>query len=100
MRRRVAGSCPEPGNMAAAGSSPTIVEYFGGEDGYRCGYCKNESGNLSHGAGRAGGERAVPGSEGAAGREGRPCGSVLCSGAGVHRQGRVQLLRAGSYAQP
>ncbi|XP_052533070.1 arginyl-tRNA--protein transferase 1 isoform X2 [Tympanuchus pallidicinctus] len=35
--------------MAAAGSSPTIVEYFGGEDGYRCGYCKNESGNLSHG---------------------------------------------------
>lgn len=44
--------------MAAAGSSPTIVEYFGGEDGYRCGYCKNESGNLSHGAGRAGGELA------------------------------------------
>ncbi|NXX05233.1 ATE1 transferase, partial [Larus smithsonianus] len=44
--------------MAAAGSSPSIVEYFGGEDGYRCGYCKNESGNLSHGAapgaGRAG----------------------------------------------
>ncbi|XP_074015328.1 arginyl-tRNA--protein transferase 1 isoform X12 [Numenius arquata] len=35
--------------MAAAGSSPSIVEYFGGEDGYRCGYCKNESGNLSHG---------------------------------------------------
>uniref|UniRef100_A0A8B9FNB1 Arginyl-tRNA--protein transferase 1 n=1 Tax=Amazona collaria TaxID=241587 RepID=A0A8B9FNB1_9PSIT len=35
--------------MAAAGGSPTIVEYFGGEDGYRCGYCKNETGNLSHG---------------------------------------------------
>ncbi|XP_074763989.1 arginyl-tRNA--protein transferase 1 isoform X17 [Athene noctua] len=35
--------------MAAAGSSPSIVEYFGGEDGYRCGYCKNETGNLSHG---------------------------------------------------
>ncbi|XP_062491277.1 arginyl-tRNA--protein transferase 1 isoform X3 [Pezoporus occidentalis] len=35
--------------MAAAGGSPSIVEYFGGEDGYRCGYCKNETGNLSHG---------------------------------------------------
>ncbi|XP_075011302.1 arginyl-tRNA--protein transferase 1 isoform X2 [Calonectris borealis] len=35
--------------MAAGGSSPSIVEYFGGEDGYRCGYCKNETGNLSHG---------------------------------------------------
>ncbi|XP_071605723.1 arginyl-tRNA--protein transferase 1 isoform X2 [Heliangelus exortis] len=35
--------------MAAAGSSPSIVEYFGGEDGYRCGYCKNDTGNLSHG---------------------------------------------------
>ncbi|KAI1894534.1 hypothetical protein AGOR_G00116780 [Albula goreensis] len=33
----------------AAGSSYTIVEYFGGEDGYRCGYCKNETGNFSHG---------------------------------------------------
>lgn len=38
--------------MAAGGGSPSIVEYFGGEDGYRCGYCKNETGNLSHGAGR------------------------------------------------
>ncbi|XP_041722314.1 arginyl-tRNA--protein transferase 1-like [Coregonus clupeaformis] len=35
-------------NMAA-GSSCTIVEYFGGDDGYRCGYCKNEKGNFSHG---------------------------------------------------
>ncbi|XP_015722981.1 arginyl-tRNA--protein transferase 1 isoform X1 [Coturnix japonica] len=35
--------------MAGAGSSASIVEYFGGEDGYRCGYCKNQSGNLSHG---------------------------------------------------
>ncbi|KAM9188070.1 arginyl-tRNA--protein transferase 1 isoform 5-T5 [Mergus octosetaceus] len=34
---------------AGGGGSPSIVEYFGGEDGYRCGYCKNESGNLSHG---------------------------------------------------
>ncbi|XP_064370397.1 arginyl-tRNA--protein transferase 1 isoform X4 [Dromaius novaehollandiae] len=41
--------------MAAAESSLSIVEYFGGEDGYRCGYCKNETGNLSHGAGGAGG---------------------------------------------
>ncbi|XP_063046963.1 arginyl-tRNA--protein transferase 1 isoform X2 [Engraulis encrasicolus] len=35
-------------NMAA-GSSYSIVEYFGGDDGYRCGYCKNEKGNFSHG---------------------------------------------------
>uniref|UniRef100_A0A8B9S5P1 Arginyl-tRNA--protein transferase 1 n=1 Tax=Apteryx owenii TaxID=8824 RepID=A0A8B9S5P1_APTOW len=35
--------------MAAAESSLSIVEYFRGEDGYRCGYCKNETGNLSHG---------------------------------------------------
>ncbi|KAK6328957.1 hypothetical protein J4Q44_G00009350 [Coregonus suidteri] len=33
----------------AAGSSYTLVEYFGGDDGYRCGYCKNEKGNFSHG---------------------------------------------------
>ncbi|XP_067092163.1 arginyl-tRNA--protein transferase 1 isoform X1 [Osmerus mordax] len=32
-----------------AGGSYTIVEYFGGDDGYRCGYCKNEKGNFSHG---------------------------------------------------
>uniref|UniRef100_A0A8D0HIT9 Arginyl-tRNA--protein transferase 1 n=1 Tax=Sphenodon punctatus TaxID=8508 RepID=A0A8D0HIT9_SPHPU len=37
---------------AAGGSSPSIVEYFGGEDGYRCGYCKNATSNRSHGAGR------------------------------------------------
>ncbi|XP_067996499.1 arginyl-tRNA--protein transferase 1 isoform X4 [Melanerpes formicivorus] len=35
--------------MAAACSSASIVEYFGGEDGYRCGYCKSETGNLSYG---------------------------------------------------
>lgn len=35
-------------NMAA-GNSYSIVEYFGGDDGYRCGYCKNEKGNFSHG---------------------------------------------------
>ncbi|KAG7260187.1 hypothetical protein CRUP_027322 [Coryphaenoides rupestris] len=34
--------------MAGSGSY-TIVEYFGGDDGYRCGYCKNEKGNFSHG---------------------------------------------------
>ncbi|XP_060097493.1 arginyl-tRNA--protein transferase 1 isoform X7 [Heteronotia binoei] len=31
------------------GSSPSIVEYFGGEDGYRCGYCKDNTGNFSYG---------------------------------------------------
>uniref|UniRef100_A0A8C2GK58 Arginyl-tRNA--protein transferase 1 n=1 Tax=Cyprinus carpio TaxID=7962 RepID=A0A8C2GK58_CYPCA len=33
----------------AAGGSLSIVEYFGGDDGYRCGYCKHENGNFSHG---------------------------------------------------
>ncbi|XP_026210681.1 arginyl-tRNA--protein transferase 1 isoform X1 [Anabas testudineus] len=33
----------------AGNKSYTIVEYFGGGDGYRCGYCKNDKGNLSHG---------------------------------------------------
>lgn len=33
----------------AAGGSYSIVEYFGGDDGYRCGYCKHESGNFSNG---------------------------------------------------
>ncbi|KAM9345402.1 arginyl-tRNA--protein transferase 1 [Symphorus nematophorus] len=33
----------------AGNKSYTIVEYFGGDDGYRCGYCKNERGNFSHG---------------------------------------------------
>uniref|UniRef100_G3THT4 Arginyl-tRNA--protein transferase 1 n=1 Tax=Loxodonta africana TaxID=9785 RepID=G3THT4_LOXAF len=32
-----------------AALSPSIVEYFEGEDFYRCGYCKNESGSLSNG---------------------------------------------------
>ncbi|KAI5611552.1 arginyl-tRNA--protein transferase 1 [Silurus asotus] len=34
--------------MASAGSF-SIVEYFGGDDGHRCGYCKNAQGNFSHG---------------------------------------------------
>ncbi|XP_078007144.1 arginyl-tRNA--protein transferase 1 isoform X10 [Phascolarctos cinereus] len=34
---------------AALGTSPTIVEYFEGEDFYRCGYCKNETGSRSDG---------------------------------------------------
>ena len=38
----------------AGGNSYTIVEYFGGDDGYRCGYCKNEKGNFSHGQYTAG----------------------------------------------
>uniref|UniRef100_A0A3Q0R6W3 Arginyl-tRNA--protein transferase 1 n=1 Tax=Amphilophus citrinellus TaxID=61819 RepID=A0A3Q0R6W3_AMPCI len=33
----------------AGNRSYTIVEYFGGDDGYRCGYCKNQTGNFSHG---------------------------------------------------
>uniref|UniRef100_A0A3B3XIT6 Arginyl-tRNA--protein transferase 1 n=1 Tax=Poecilia mexicana TaxID=48701 RepID=A0A3B3XIT6_9TELE len=33
----------------AGNNSYTIVEYFGGDDGYRCGYCKNDKGNFSHG---------------------------------------------------
>lgn len=33
----------------AGSMSYSIVEYFGGDDGYRCGYCKNEKGNFSHG---------------------------------------------------
>ncbi|XP_077585446.1 arginyl-tRNA--protein transferase 1 isoform X2 [Stigmatopora nigra] len=33
----------------AGNNSYTIVEYFGGDDGHRCGYCKNEKGNFSHG---------------------------------------------------
>uniref|UniRef100_A0A3Q3M9X8 Arginyl-tRNA--protein transferase 1 n=1 Tax=Mastacembelus armatus TaxID=205130 RepID=A0A3Q3M9X8_9TELE len=33
----------------AGSKSYTIVEYFGGDDGHRCGYCKNERGNFSHG---------------------------------------------------
>jgi len=78
--------------MAAAGSSPSIVEYFGGEDGYRCGYCRNETGNLSHGAARrrrgrpeaAGGLRAA-GSRGRCGTGGSP--GNLASGPG--RQGAL-----------
>lgn len=31
------------------GGSLSILEYFGGEDGNRCGYCKSEAGNVSHG---------------------------------------------------
>lgn len=32
-----------------AEKSYTIVEYFGGDSGYSCGYCKNQLGNFSHG---------------------------------------------------
>ncbi|CAH2322774.1 arginyl-tRNA-- transferase 1 isoform X2 [Pelobates cultripes] len=34
---------------SAGGGSLTILEYFGGENGNRCGYCKSEAGNMSHG---------------------------------------------------
>uniref|UniRef100_A0A8C6WV36 Arginyl-tRNA--protein transferase 1 n=1 Tax=Neogobius melanostomus TaxID=47308 RepID=A0A8C6WV36_9GOBI len=33
----------------ADNKSYTIVEYFGGNSGYQCGYCKNSTGNFSHG---------------------------------------------------
>ncbi|XP_024916945.1 arginyl-tRNA--protein transferase 1 isoform X3 [Cynoglossus semilaevis] len=33
----------------AGNKTYTIVAYFGGDDGYRCGYCKNETGNHSNG---------------------------------------------------
>ncbi|KAM8859770.1 arginyl-tRNA--protein transferase 1 isoform 6-T6 [Spinachia spinachia] len=33
----------------AGSKSYTMVEYFGGDSGYRCGYCKNDEGNFSHG---------------------------------------------------
>ncbi|MBN3307186.1 ATE1 transferase, partial [Amia calva] len=41
--------CPRQKAKMAAGASYTIVEYFGGGDGYRCGYCKREDGSFSHG---------------------------------------------------
>ena len=28
---------------------PSIVEYFGGDDGHKCGYCKTKKSNFSHG---------------------------------------------------
>lgn len=34
---------------SCAALSPSLVEYFEGEDFYRCGYCKNESGSRSNG---------------------------------------------------
>ncbi|XP_039191190.1 arginyl-tRNA--protein transferase 1 isoform X1 [Crotalus tigris] len=33
----------------AGGGFLSIVEYLGGDGGYRCGYCKNDTGNFSHG---------------------------------------------------
>lgn len=54
-----------------AALSPSIVEYFEGEDSYRCGYCKNESGSRSNGEGAGG--RAAEGLGGSA-AGGRPRG--------------------------
>lgn len=51
-RRRWAGQRSACGAEAMASwnaLSPSIVEYFEGEDFYRCGYCKNESGSRSNG---------------------------------------------------
>lgn len=42
-----------------AALSPSIVEYFEGEDSYRCGYCKNESGSRSNGERGGGGRRGL-----------------------------------------
>ena len=28
---------------------PSIVEYFGGDDGHKCGYCKGKKNNFSNG---------------------------------------------------
>ncbi|KAM4636497.1 arginyl-tRNA--protein transferase 1 isoform 3-T3 [Discoglossus pictus] len=47
---RLRGRVGPGSKMASAGGGAlSILEYFGGEDGNRCGYCKSESGNLSHG---------------------------------------------------
>ncbi|NP_001085118.1 uncharacterized protein LOC432192 [Xenopus laevis] len=34
---------------SAGGGALSILEYFGGEDGNRCGYCKSEASSMSHG---------------------------------------------------
>uniref|UniRef100_A0A8C5J3G4 Arginyl-tRNA--protein transferase 1 n=1 Tax=Junco hyemalis TaxID=40217 RepID=A0A8C5J3G4_JUNHY len=47
--RAARGSDLRRAGMAAGGGSPSIVEFFGGEDGYRCGYCRSDTGNISHG---------------------------------------------------
>lgn len=69
------------GAMASwATLSPSIVEYFEGEDSYLCGYCKNETGSRSNG------ERAV----GVGGRRGlgSTAGGRASSGAAAPRPGR------------
>lgn len=57
-----------------AALSPSIVEYFEGEDSYRCGYCKNESGSRSNGEraggrGRASRPRGLRGRRASSGRD-------------------------------
>lgn len=83
-----------------AALSPSIVEYFEGEDFYRCGYCKNESGSRSNGkrAGLAGGEgrrglgaRQWAGVLGGRGAPGRLAGGT--------RPAPAQLLSRGASAE-
>lgn len=76
--------------------SPSIVEYFEGEDFYRCGYCKNESGSRSHGE-RAG-RRAREAGRGGLGvwpLEGRRPLEPLSGGGG----GRVRRAVAERFGQ-
>ncbi|XP_070608668.1 arginyl-tRNA--protein transferase 1 isoform X4 [Erythrolamprus reginae] len=47
-RRRQPAGRPIKMAMMRSGSV-SIVEYWGGDGGYRCGYCKNDTGNFSHG---------------------------------------------------
>jgi hypothetical protein len=35
--------------MSRAGRDYSIVEYYAGHEGYRCGYCKSTDTNYSHG---------------------------------------------------
>ncbi|XP_058154228.1 arginyl-tRNA--protein transferase 1 isoform X2 [Dasypus novemcinctus] len=51
LRRRAGqwGGCGAVAMASWAALSPSIVEYFPGEDFYPCGYCKNELGSRSNG---------------------------------------------------
>lgn len=68
-----------------AALSPSIVEYFEGEDFYRCGYCKNESGSRSNGE-RAG----LVGREGRRGSAAGGCPRGVAASRAEWLEGRVQ----------
>lgn len=83
------------GAMASwAALSPSIVEYFEGEDSYRCGYCKNESGSRSNGERAGGWGRASRPRVSAAGR---PAGGL---GVGGSRRSRPPGTRGGGSPRP